>query len=186
MTVAATTSISQDAVFAGLGDFIDYLGLVNANAEGGTTPVLTIRLPVNRAALPPAAFIAMSPLGQARLSTNRRIYTPNPATGSPNVAVQMNTRHEIQIDCYGGAAASWANMLVALLRDATTVDWFAANAPGVVPLYADDARQMPLVDGEDQYEERWTFSAFLQTDPTVTLAQQFAKTLGPVKIVDVT
>ena len=36
---------------------------------------------------------------------------------------------------------------------------------------------MPLVDGEDQYTERWTFIAALQINPVITVPETTAGTL---------
>jgi hypothetical protein len=47
----------------------------------------------------------------------------------------------------------------------------------IQPLYADNPTQMPLIDGEAQYEQRWKLTASLQYNPIVTVSQDFADTL---------
>ena len=192
MTINATVSITQDDLFTALGGFITSLGFLNPVAVApATVPVEVVRLPVNRAAMPALAFISMSPATQTRLATNRSNYPPN--TGAPgsivvpdNFASTMNTQVDVQIDCYGSTSGDWAQILCNLLRSAYACDWFLANAGfDITPLYADDPHQIPLVDGEQQYEERWTFNCALQSNPTVTLPQQYAKVVGPVSITDV-
>ena len=57
------------------------------------------------------------------------------------------------------------------------MDFFAALSPplnGVVPLYADDPRQMPFINAESQYEWRWVLEAKLQVNQAVQIPQQFA------------
>ena len=57
----------------------------------------------------------------------------------------------------------------ALFRDQYATDIFPAN---IQPLYADDPVQIPLIDGEEQYEQRWKITASLQYNPTLTTGQQ--------------
>jgi hypothetical protein len=45
-------------------------------------------------------------------------------------------------------------------------------------LYCSDGHQMPLTTGEQQYETRWTLTASLQYNPTVSIPQQSANTLA--------
>jgi hypothetical protein len=88
----------------------------------------------------------------------------------------------VQIDCYGPestdpaavGAEDWASILSATLRDEYGC---AQLAPLLSPLWADEARMIPLVDGEEQYEERWSLDAHFQYDPITTIPQQYAATL---------
>jgi hypothetical protein len=191
MTIAATVSITQDDLFNALGNFITSLGFLNPAQVDAQIPIDVIRLPVNRNAIPVGGFISMTPSAQVRLSTNKTVYPPN-SSGPGGVVVPtdfastMNTRVDVQLDCYGPPSGDWAQILCNLLRSAYACDWFAANVGfDITPLYADDPHQMPLVDGEQQYEERWTMNCALQSNPTVTLPQQYARVVGPVKITDV-
>jgi hypothetical protein len=189
MTVAATVSVTQDDIFGALGQFIDSLGLtVPIPQPPGTLPVEVIRLPVNRVATPRRGFIAMSPAAQVRLKTNEETYIP-PASPTELIAGAidqlMATRIEVQLDCYGPTAGDWANILCNVLRSNYACGWFADNVSfDIAPLYADDPRQIPLVNGEDQYEERWILTAALQSNPVTNLSQQYSGALGPVTIYD--
>ena len=73
------------------------------------------------------------------------------------------------------------------LRDEFGVAFFAALAPplnGVVPLYADDPRQTPFINSEQQYEWRWVIEVCLQVDQTVTVPQTYSDS-ATVDVVDV-
>jgi len=59
-------------------------------------------------------------------------------------------------------------------RDAYAADWFRANYPGIGPLYAENPRQAPFINGESQYEWRWMVEAHLQVDQKIALPKQFA------------
>lgn len=137
----------------------------------------------DRAAMPLPGFISVQAVVRKRLRTN--IDTPdlvddNPATATIEEGVELS----VQIDCYGpqsttttdntGVAQDWANILSATLRDEYGC---AALAPTLQPLYADDARMIPLVDGEEQYEERWALDARFQFNPVTTIPQQYADTV---------
>ena len=79
------------------------------------------------------------------------------------------TKYGIQLDFYGPDAQTWAMKTVALFRDEYATAIFPKN---IQPLYADDPVQIPLIDGESQYEQRWKLVATLQYNPTLTTAQQ--------------
>lgn len=126
----------------------------------------------NRVATPEGGFVAMTALLQRRLATNiERTNDPFPGPEEGTRAVQQNTRVEMQLDFYGPLSGDWAAMAETLWRDEQGC---ALLAPDCQPLYADSAVMAPLVDGEEQYQQRWTLRAFLQYNPVTTLPQQFA------------
>ena len=161
--MTATIDITETAIVKALGDFIS--GVVSC-------PVL--RSQVNRVSMPVGDFIMMTPVHRLALATNVDTYT------DPNKLIRRSTQVDIQIDCYGQLAGDRAQMLATLLRD----DYACAQMVGVQPLYAGDAHQMPLITGEEQYLERWTFEASLQANPTVTVPQDFMDT-ADIGLVDV-
>lgn len=124
----------------------------------------------NRVAMPLGGFVTMNNAGQTRLTTNVSTYAPTAGTKS----VLTETKYDIQLDFYGPASQSWAALTQALFRDAFATDSMPAN---IQPLYADNPTQMPLIDGEAQYEQRWKLTASLQYNPIVTVSQDFADTL---------
>ena len=130
-----------------------------------------IRTQVNRVPPPVGAYVAMTQTGGAPLSTNTDTWTATEKT------VLRPEQFTIQIDCYGAGSGDDARAIAALMRDAYACDLMAASNPNIQPMYAGDARQMPLVDGESQYEERWTFDVVLQINPTITMPQQSANAL---------
>lgn len=98
--------------------------------------------------------------------------------GPASMNLEEGVQLRVQIDCYGpqstaiaAGAEDWATMLSTTLRDNFGV---VALAPNLTPLHADEARFVPLEDGEDQYEERWMLEAFFQYNPVTTVPQQYA------------
>lgn len=74
------------------------------------------------------------------------------------------------------AASDMAQTVSTVLRDGVGVSMFANQVPnyGVSPLYADDPRQMPFVNDQQQYEWRWVLAAEFQVDQQVDIAQEYA------------
>jgi hypothetical protein len=119
----------------------------------------------NLVAMPKGGFVVMTNGAMDRLSFNVDNY---------NSALQQKyiltpTRYEMQLDFYGPTSQQWAMETQALFRDQYATDIFPAN---IQPLYADNPVQIPLIDGEEQYEQRWKITASLQYNPTLTTSQQ--------------
>lgn len=134
----------------------------------------------NGVPMPLDGFVAMTQIAQSRLATNVDAYAdPSPTTGTKNS--QQSTQITVQLDCYGPVSGDWSSILSTLLRDEYACN---AMAPSVQPLHADDPRMMPLIDGEQQYEQRWTVTAVLQVNPVVSTPMQFfdQATVGLIEV----
>lgn len=160
--MSVTVSPAQSAIFVALRSFI--MGLITCPVERGLQ---------NGTAMPDEPFILMTEVLQSRLSTNVASYN-DPVVTDGNKSVMQPTKYDIQIDCYGPLASDWAKILVTMFNDGYALD---KMGPDVAPLYADDARQAVLVNGEENYEMRWIFTVCMQYNPVVTVTQQFAGAL---------
>lgn len=164
-TPAASVSPTITAAYTAIVAFImSVTGLALENIDRGIQ---------NRVAMPKPGFIVLQFLNQNRLRTNiNRTGTASPpSTATLEEAVEL----AFQIDCYGTQSHEWATMLSTLLRDEYSVN--ALSPSGVTPLYADDARFMPTVFGESQYESRWRLDARFQMNLITTIPQQYADAL---------
>ena len=159
--MAATVTPIDDALFKALGDFIE-----------SVIACQTVQGLVNRTTMPLGGFIAMTTLRQRRLSTNVKAYDDSFAAGIPTgtKAITQATEWVVQIDCYGGQSMQWANILTTLFRDEFSC---TALKPYLQPLEADDPIQAPIINGEQQYEQRWVVTAKFQYNPTIIISQQF-------------
>lgn len=153
----AMTAPTETVVFTALRAFV--LGLVTCEV---------IRLPANRVAMPAGEFIALSPLSVNALATNVTTQAGQTKT------VSRSNQFTIQIDCYGPNAGDNAAKIAMMFRDSYACDVLAAVNPDIAPLYATDAHQMPLINGEAQYETRWTFECVLQVGSAHAVAQAAA------------
>ncbi len=157
--MSATISISQDDVMTALRSFI--IGLV-AGIE------VVQGLP-NGVAMPVNPFIQMTPLFWNRIATNSTVYDDVGAlTGTQDS--EAHIEWVVQIDCYGPLGNDWSVILTTMFRDEYGV---TALGPDVTPLYADDAKQLPIVDGEENFEQRWMITAHLQYNPVVAIPMEF-------------
>lgn len=167
---AVAISISQDQVFA---DVITVCAaLLGVSEAAGTIE----QGQQNRLAMPTGGFVILTPMNKKRLSTNVASYNAIDGSEAVSVAQQFN----IQIDCYGVDSGDWASILQMGFRDEFAFNLMVNSKP----LYADDPIQLPLVNGEEQYEERWTLQLALEYTPAVTLPMQFATSVK-VGLIDV-
>lgn len=131
----------------------------------------------NRAPAPVGNFVVLTPLFQQQLEWNIDSWTGiDPET----MQYQQNTRIDIQCDIYGRPAGSQAKMLQTLWSD----EYASEIMVNTAPLYADEVRMIPLVDSEQQYEERWLLTLVAQYNPVTTAPQGFADALN-IELVNV-
>jgi len=119
----------------------------------------------NRVPMPKGGFIAMNNNGMDRLSFNIDNY--DAINQGKTILTPIN--FEVQLDFYGPIAQQWAAETVSLFRDEYATQIFPSN---IQPLYADDPVQIPLIDGEAQYLQRWRLAASLQYNPILSTIQQ--------------
>jgi hypothetical protein len=131
----------------------------------------------NGVPMPVGGFVSMTAGRMRRLETNTRAYP----TATTEV-ITTPTELTIQLDFYGSASAQWAAITQALFRDEYATSQFP---PNIAPLYADDPSQMPLVNGEEQYEQRWRVDAALQYNPDITVPITTFNTVGTTGVVPV-
>lgn len=119
-------------------------------------------------------FVVMTPVHRNRLSTNT--VTWDTAAEDPTaLAHRHDVEIQFQLDIHGPLGADAATTIAMLLRD----DWAVPQlAPaGVAPLYATDGNQLPFINGEHQYENRWVMTAAFQIVPTVSTPAEFTASL---------
>lgn len=167
--MTAVVSLVQKDIYTALRTFI--LGLITCEVVDGLD---------NGVPMPTGPFIAITALYLNRIETNINSYSdPTPTTGTTNT--ELHAQYAIQIDVYGPLSSDWASIIVTMFRDEYGCD---SLAPNVQPLYADDPKQIPIVDGEENYEQRWMITANLQYNPVIQTPMQFFTT-ATVGIIEV-
>lgn len=129
-----------------------------------------VRAQVNRVSMPSGDCAVLTEIMQVDLSVPYAA-----ATSASAVTLAGPKRLDIQIDFYGASAAEWCNAFMTAFRTGYGFDQFIG---GIRPLYCSDGVQAPLVSGEQQYVSRWTVTASLQYNATVSIPQQTASVVA--------
>lgn len=154
-------SIGDDDLMQVLGSFIQHV----------LNGVQVIRGQDNRVPEPLSDhFVKMTPRARRFLSTT----THEEDDPNARIFVARSTACDVLLDFYGADSANDAQAFSTLFRDAYGCMWMLGTS--VQPLYCNDGRQMPLVNGEKQYQDRWMVEATLQITPSITIPAQFADT----------
>jgi hypothetical protein len=91
----------------------------------------------------------------------------------------MSEEWTVQVDFFSPdyLSGDFARTVSIALRDEFGTSFFSALAPplnNVSPLYADDPRQSPFIDAENQFETRWILECHLQVDQTISVPALYA------------
>lgn len=156
-------SISVDNVIDAMGTLLETLF---PDAE-------ITRAQVNRVPMPGSPCIVLTEILQSDLSIPYQTYQPDLDTAKINGPARI----DVQVDFYGASASEYCKTFVTVFRSTWGIDQFPAN---IKPLYTNDGMQSPLITGEQQWESRWTLTASLQYNPTITVTQEFADEAIPV------
>ena len=164
--MALEVDLTEDAIMAATG-----LLLVAIVGEG----VEVFQAQANRVPEPGGSdYIAMTPMGRTRLGTNVTAWDRQ--ADAPSVTSHAaSTNFTVQLDIHGDRGSDLAQAIATLVRDGWGVDILAGT--GVTPLWATDGHQAPFVNGEHQWESRWTMELALQVAPVVSTPQDFASKL---------
>jgi len=135
-----------------------------------------VRAQVNRVALPSNPCAVLTELLQVDLSVPATDYQPTANTAT----IYGPSRIDVQIDFYGAQAGEFCKTVKTAFRSHWGFAHFPAN---IRPLYTSDGVQSPLLTGEQQYESRWTLTASMQYNPTVTVPQEFADAASPALVI---
>lgn len=155
-----TPTITGDAMLTALGDFLTAILPAGTEINEGQ---------VNRVPQPVAAdFVTIWPINRTQLSTTTHDWD----TVGNTDAIGRQTSFDFQLDIHGPLSEDNAQVVSTLLRDDYGVQFF--RPLGMEPLYANDGQQMPFINGQRQYEQRWTMLVTLQALPLVIVPQQYA------------
>lgn len=89
------------------------------------------------------------------------------------------TRLVVQLDIHGPASGDNTKIVEGLFFSSVATDFFDTEGYTVQALHADVARQVPFVNGADQYETRWVMDLHLEIDPVLGTPIQFFDEVTP-------
>lgn len=119
-------------------------------------------------------------IGTYQVAPSQTVASETMAAGTETI--EQPTRVTVQLDFHSadvGNSADMAQTFSTLFRDPFAARFFARTNPNISPLHADEPRQIPFLNAEQQWETRWVVDATLQANQTITLPQQFAAELTP-------
>ena len=120
-------------------------------------------------------------VGQYTLSAPLTLSQQAMAAGQ--LLITQPTEMTVQLDFHSATlfdASDMAATVTTLFQKAGSqplAPLFNSAVTGVWPLYADDAKQVPFQNAEQQYETMWVLDCCLQVNQEVSWPQQFASSL---------
>lgn len=99
---------------------------------------------------------------------------PSEVLSAGNKSAMQEVEMTIQLDLHGPNSHNNAQTISTLFRDEFATSFFDGVNDAISPLYADDPRQTPFLNAEQQIETRWVVEAVIQVNQTVTVPQQYA------------
>ena len=98
------------------------------------------------------------------------------------MTLMQELQMDIRLDFHSGGnnGADMARTFTTVFRDPAGTGFFDALGTGISPLYADEARQTPCIDAEQQVDWTWTVDAMLQANIVVSVPQQYADSLDVI------
>lgn len=127
----------------------------------------------NRVPMAKGQFCILTPLRFTRLSTTRDIKQD---TGFPSSSAMGYTevrQADIQVDIYGDNAGERAVALETVFTSGFGYEKIKAFDERLAPLYSSPAIQAPMINAEDQWQERYTITLSLQAHITVSFPQDY-------------
>lgn len=155
----AGTALTVSSIIRG--EILDGARLFGVDVTAGTTIVDQV------SGTPGGVGVYTISVSQTR--TSRQL-----STGSQTFMQEVEA--SVQLDVHGPSSSDNSQIISTLFRDEYATAFFSELSTGdtISPLYADDPRQMPFLNAEAQYENRYVIEARLQANQTVTRPQQYA------------
>ena len=130
---------------------------------------------------PATIVVGMAPgtsggIGTYYLSKPQTVGSTTLSAGQTAMTQEATVTAQLDFHGAGTEAGDMAQIVSTAFRDQYATAFFAALAAPlnqVSPLYADDPKQTPFINDQEQYEWRWTINAKLQVDQTVVVPTQF-------------
>ena len=133
----------------------------------------------NRAPMPLGNFVVMTSMTAGYIATPEESWVAG--SSNPGIDnVRTSSQWRCQLDFYGPGAQDAATAVSRVIRTTYACDQFTASGIDMQPLYAEEPKNLTMINAENQYEPRWSFDFVAQYNPVVTLPQDFATGLTVV------
>lgn len=116
-------------------------------------------------------------VGTYEVSQTQTLSSRTLSTGAKTIEEAQEWAVQLDFHSATDLGGMYAAAVSATFRDEFATLFFDELAPpldGIAPLYADEPRQMPFVNEQQQIEQRWILEAVMQANPTIDVPQQYA------------
>ncbi|WP_186043044.1 phage neck terminator protein [Burkholderia gladioli] len=172
--MAVTISITESNVYSALRTFL--LGVLPTGVE-------VVKAQENGVGEPMGTdFVVINSISAPRLATNVDGYTDPVVAGGSGPGTRNSMQAigvRLQLDVHGPNSADNAAIISTLFRDEYACVVIGTVNPNIQPLYCENPRQMPFINGENQYEQRWIIELALQYNPITQTPQDFFDEITP-------
>lgn len=115
--------------------------------------------------------------GTYQVSRNQTVAQATMSAGATTLTQEARVVVQLDFHSLDTTSGDYAQAVSTALRDEFATTFFAALPPpqnSVAPLHADDPRQAPFLNAEQQYEWRWVLEAHFQANQILALPAQYA------------
>lgn len=134
---------------------------------------LCIQAQANRVPMPKGQFCVLTPLRFPRLSTTREVKGDTGDAATSTTGYTEVRQADIQVDFYGENAGDRAIAVETTFASDYAWSKIKSLDARLAPLYSSPAIQAPMINAEDQWEERYLLTLSLQVHITVSLPQDY-------------
>lgn len=115
-------------------------------------------------------------VGSYVVSTSQTLASGTLSSGAKSAEQAAEVTVQIDFHADDGTSGDAAQVVSTLFRDEYATSQFADQDPArdVAPLHADDPRQIPFFNEEQQVEWRWVLDVCMQANQVVSVPQQYA------------
>ena len=172
-------SILQTALYQTLGNWL--LGILGSTAT-------VVQGQQNRISMPTGDFVVMTTIGPRKvLHKGARNVAWAAGTSNPGTeTLTISSEGIMQLDFYGPNAADYAALVNDLISTEYNFDYFQTNTENggvdMQPLFSDGVRNLTIINGEGQYEPRWSFDLHFQYNPNVVVPLDFMTNVDAVGV----
>lgn len=155
------------------------LSQLSGSASGGSgTYSLSNTFSAGSATMAAGAFFAMQ---EAEVDVQIDVHGPNSHDNAAVITTLFRDDYAVeQFLAYGTAPPGYPT--VGQIFGTTPWQNNSSNYTAVAPIHADDPKQIPFLNAEQQYENRWIVTARLQANQIVSVSQQFFSVISASRL----
>lgn len=170
MSALPTIDLTASVLYTALGKWLQSILGVDEQIRQGQQ---------NRVSMPNGNYVIMTFIGPL-LGLHKGARSVSWVAGASNPGQEIMVRSAeavVQLDFYGPLAHDQASLVELLVSTQSNFDYFQKQyengGPDMQPLFADGVKNLSLINGEGQFESRWSFDLHFQYNPNITVALDF-------------